>query len=800
MQHLCHLIPSLSPSPLALVVTVPRLLRHWLRRSVADASSSSCGIGRARRPRAPLRNGAREPSAVEGAMAEDDVVYPITGSNSLIAARLRPEDDDDTCEDAAALLGIDVGSDSAPIDLDGGSGEGSMRTRTTVGSNSNSTGAVDTSSVGKRKSVVWADFDEIYENANGKKVCTKAICRICKQSFSARSNACTGHIIRHQKSCRQKVDRAARVQSRLAFNPDGSVHNWDYKPAVARSELCRLIARLDLPLGIGETQAWEEYIVRAHNPRFVKVSRQTTTRDIAKLFTERRDVLKNSVLSAASSVALTSDIWCGNTKEDYISVVAHYVNADWELQKKVIGLRLIEVSHSGENIASRIAAVVEEYGLIDKIFSVTLDNASFNARAMNTLTLMFAGYLGPDPSPVPDNPGNRNHSLVHQRCACHVINLIVKSGLKRLKPYTEDFRTAISFLNSSNQRIAMFKNYCIAQGVRPRKFGLDMDVRWNATYLMLKHLVPYQHVFTVFINSNYGSQLLSANHWYVAGKILEFLELFYDSTVVLSGVYYPTSPLILHHILEIASHLHACERDQNLTTVVHPMKLKFLKYWQDIPLLYSYAFILDPRGKMRGFFNVLQLLAKYTGSEYSSYYAEVKTEIYKLFNKYENKFGAARSQRAAQLSSHTGKKKQAWGRIFGDGGTGVVGPSPAYIPTLSSSAVVCELSVYLDSDNVTDYEDDFDILLWWRDHKLTYPILSIMARDIMAAPVSTISSESCFSLTGRIIEERRQRLLPETVEMLTCIKDWELGERREQHSADNQDLEDYFKNLYLDED
>jgi len=87
-------------------------------------------------------------------MAEDDVVYPITGSNSLIAARLRPEDDDDTCEDAAALLGIDVGSDSAPIDLDGGSGEGSTRTRTTVGSNSNSTGAVDTSSVGKRKSVV----------------------------------------------------------------------------------------------------------------------------------------------------------------------------------------------------------------------------------------------------------------------------------------------------------------------------------------------------------------------------------------------------------------------------------------------------------------------------------------------------------------------------------------------------------------------------------------------------------------------------------------------------------------------
>jgi hypothetical protein len=33
--------------------------------------------------------------------------------------------------------------------------------------------------------------------------------------------------------------------------------------------------------------------------------------------------------SNVSCVALTSDIWSRNAKEDYISVVAHYVNADW---------------------------------------------------------------------------------------------------------------------------------------------------------------------------------------------------------------------------------------------------------------------------------------------------------------------------------------------------------------------------------------------------------------------------------------------------------------------------------------
>jgi hypothetical protein len=206
---------------------------------------------------------------------------------------------------------------------------------------------------------------------------------------------------------------------------------------------------------------------------------------MSKLFDEQRAILMKSVLSATSSVSLTSDIWSGNAKEDYISVVAHYVSVDWELQKKVVGLRLIEVSHSGENIADRIASVVQEFGLIDKFFSVSLDNASANSKAYEILQPVFFGYLGSYPAPTKDNPNKVQYLLVHQRCACHNINLIVKSGLKRLKPYLEDFRTAINFLNSSNQRIALFKNYCNAQGLRSRKFGLDMDVRWNSTYLML---------------------------------------------------------------------------------------------------------------------------------------------------------------------------------------------------------------------------------------------------------------------------------------------------------------------------
>jgi hypothetical protein len=194
---------------------------------------------------------------------------PTTGNDDPIEDELEVEDDDDLCEDTATLFGIDAGDGPLPIDVDAIDGEGGGGTAMVTRIGSTSTHGTSTAGAGKRKSAIWVDFDEI-KYANDVRIA--AICKMCKTRLSARSAAGTGHLIRHQNSCLKKKDRANRVKSRLALNPDG-LHNWTYDPAVARIELCRLIARLDLPLGIGETQAWEDYIKRAHNPLFSKVSR-----------------------------------------------------------------------------------------------------------------------------------------------------------------------------------------------------------------------------------------------------------------------------------------------------------------------------------------------------------------------------------------------------------------------------------------------------------------------------------------------------------------------------------------------
>jgi len=60
----------------------------------------------------------------------------------------------------------------------------------------------------------------------------------------------------------------------------------------------------------------------------------------------------------------------------------------------VLGLVLIDVSHKGQNIADRVVSYLTDYGLTEKVFAVTLDNASSNVSAMHKLRPVLSKYLG----------------------------------------------------------------------------------------------------------------------------------------------------------------------------------------------------------------------------------------------------------------------------------------------------------------------------------------------------------------------------------------------------------------------
>jgi hypothetical protein len=86
-------------------------------------------------------------------------------------------------------------------------------------------------------------------------------------------------------------------------------------------------------------------------------------------------------------------------------------------------------------------------------------------------------------------------------------------------------------------------------------------------------------------------------------------------------------------------------------------------------------------------------------------------------------------------------------------------------------AQLSELQVYLE-DAVHPQEDAFDILSWWSSNAVKYPVISRIAKDVLAAPATSVASESAFSTGGRILSDYRSRLLSETIEALICLQDW----------------------------
>ena len=69
----------------------------------------------------------------------------------------------------------------------------------------------------------------------------------------------------------------------------------------------------------------------------------------------------------------------------------------------------------------------------------------------------------------------------------------------------------------------------------------------------------------------------------------------------------------------------------------------------------------------------------------------------------------------------------------------------------------------------------FELFDFWKSQQFRYPDLSKLARDLLCVPVSTVASESAFSLGGRILDQYQSSMSPATVEALVCPRDWLFG-------------------------
>ena len=63
-----------------------------------------------------------------------------------------------------------------------------------------------------------------------------------------------------------------------------------------------------------------------------------------------------------------------------------------------------------------------------------------------------------------------------------------------------------------------------------------------------------------------------------------------------------------------------------------------------------------------------------------------------------------------------------------------------------------ELEKYLAKNCDGRKDVNFEILGWWRNNCSRYQVLSKVAKDVLAVPISTVAFELAFSTEGRIFD------------------------------------------------
>ncbi|KAL5552941.1 hypothetical protein UlMin_040342 [Ulmus minor] len=190
-----------------------------------------------------------------------------------------------------------------------------------------------------------------------------------------------------------------------------------------------------------------------------------------------------------------------------------------------------------------------------------------------------------------------------------------------------------------------------------------------------------------------------------------------------------------------------------------------MKYWDVTHGIMTVASILDPRYKMK---LIEYFFPRIYGEHYVAKIVRLQTICAALVREYKIKYHVDdENYYSSPVPSRSDVTLDEYVDLLSDYDLFVSRTTPI---DLGKS----ELDKYLE-EPVMPRSTEFDILIWWKTSGIKYHLLSSIARDILAIPVTTIASESAFSTGGRVVSPHRNRLHPKTLEALVCVQDYILG-------------------------
>ncbi|XP_042945622.1 zinc finger BED domain-containing protein RICESLEEPER 2-like [Carya illinoinensis] len=508
-----------------------------------------------------------------------------------------------------------------------------------------------------------------------------------------------------------------------------------YSEKMLRELLAEMIITDEMPFTTVDKKGFNKFVCYLE-PRFPMPSRYTVMYDCLKRHLKEKTKMKEMFSRTGQRVSFTTDTWTSIQNVGYMCITAHFIDSEWTLHKRIIGFKEI-IDHKGASIGAMMDDCIQDWG-IKKVLCITVDNANAN----DTATEWFKRNTTVKEDII------RGHEFIHIRCCAHIINLIVSEVLKEVDDSITKVRNIVRYVRASPQRLGKFK--AIVEQLQipcSAMLCLDVPTRWNSTYMMLVVAQKYERAFQrmevedgdlryALMESTGGRRGLGAPDavdWDRVKSFVDFLKLFYDTIMRISGSKYCTANLYFDELLRIHEHLQQ-------------------SYANSEGLLFATAMRMNQNAE--------------------EFIRELRKDIDDLYGQYNNNSHPTPAS-GSRSSSHSTSSTSS-----GDYTASVAAISSPLVQRYhqrraSRNIMQCRSKVerYLMED-VEAPSDAFQLLTWWKVHSTKFLILSRIARDVLAIPITTVASESAFSTGGRVLDAYRSSLSASTMEALICTQNW----------------------------
>ena len=423
------------------------------------------------------------------------------------------------------------------------------------------------------------------------------------------------------------------------------------------------------------------------------------------------------------SFAFTTDMWSSRALDSYMALTCHYINGDFELVKLVPFIEYFgQNRHTGAHLRVMMDQFMSALGLEGEEFMkyVVCDNASNNVVMIRLSNGIIKDY----------------------RCAIHTLALCVKA-IFQLEILTVKVQTCISKCNEVAKYVRRSEHNKneLREACKTLRIGFIMpkkpvDTRWNsveANVTSVLRLMPaLQHLSTHDETLGWSGIVPNAAEAKVLESLVDILTQIKIASKKWEGEKEPTLQSVIPELWNVKDTLEKKinAHERYVSTFAKQFKRLILERfpsWGTENPLTSMAHFLDP--EFQGL-----VLKQFPGA-----FNKTQEEIKKVAAKYCGQNEPRLQARIVRTNSDENDNLTATQRLKLS--QTVVNETEGNNDG-NRSRIEIELDKYLN----IKIDHCSNILTFWKDNQDIFPVLTLVAKEVLAIPASSASSERVFSV------------------------------------------------------